>query len=158
MLVVANTTPIISLSFVGKLSILKDLFGEVLISEAVYNELKAKKRYGYDEIEIDFIKVEVITGIIYRDFLLNQLDLGEAETIILAKEKNADLVIIDENIGYKIAKNAGLEVVRTLSVLLKAKEKDIVPQLKPLLDEMIAKGRWYSKNVYDNFLARAGEL
>ena len=158
MLVVANTTPIISLSSVNKLFILKELFGEVIISQAVYNELKAKQRYGYDEIETDFIKVEAITGTIYRDFLLNQLDLGEAETIILAKEKNADIVIIDENIGYKIAKNVGLEVARTLSILLKAKEKGIVQELKPLLDEMIAKGRWYSKNVYENFLKRAGEL
>ena len=158
MLVVSNTTPIISLSSVGKLSVLKDLFGEILISEAVYNEIKAKKRYGYDEIETDFIKVEAITGTLYRDFLLNQLDVGEAETIILAKEKNADLVLIDENIGYKIAKNAGLEVARTLSILLKAKEKGIIPKLKPLLDEMIVKGRWYSNNVYNVFLERAGEL
>lgn len=158
MLVVSNTTPIISLSSIGKLSVLKDLFGEVLISEAVYDEIKAKKRYGYDEIETDFIKVESITGILYRDFLLNQFDLGEAETIILAKEKNADLVIIDKNIGYKIAENADLEVARTLSILLKAKEKGIVKKLKPLLDEMIVKGRWYSKNVYENFLERAGEL
>jgi hypothetical protein len=57
----------------------------------------------------------------YQDLLLNQLDLGEAETILLAKEINADFVIIDENLGYKIAKNAGLNVVRTLSILLKAK-------------------------------------
>ena len=56
---------------------------------------------------------------------MNQLDLGESETIILAKEVQADLVIIDENIGYMIAENSGLNVVRTLSVLLKAKEKGI---------------------------------
>jgi hypothetical protein len=84
--------------------------------------------------------------------------MGESETIILAKELNVDLVIIDENIAYKIAKNSGLNVVRTLSILLIAKEKGIVNSLKPLLDELIEKGRWYSKREYHNYLEKAGEL
>jgi len=158
MITVSNATPIISLSSIGKLDILKELFKEIIVSQAVYNEIKAKKSYGYDEIDSSFIKIEMINGRIYSDLLLNQLDLGEAETIILAKEKNADCVIIDENIGYKIAKNSGLEVIRTLSILLLAKEKNIIPEIKPLLDEMIEKGRWYSKNVYDIFLKKAKEL
>jgi predicted nucleic acid-binding protein len=86
------------------------------------------------------------------------LDLGEAETIILATEINADYVIIDDSIGYKIAKNSGLNVLRTLSVLLKAKNKGIIEEIRPLLDEMILKGRWYSKKVYESFLKKIGEL
>jgi len=90
--------------------------------------------------------------------LLNQLDLGETETIILAKEIDADFVIIDENIAYKIAKSSELNVVRTLSILLRAKEKGLIPALKPLLDEMIIKGRWYSQRVYKTILEKAGEI
>ena len=158
MIIVSNTTPIISLSSIGKINILKELFNEIIISQSVYDEIKAKKSYGYDEVDSNFIKIKSIKGIIYRDLLLNQLDLGEAETIILAKEVNADFVLIDENLGYKIAKNSDLEVIRTLSILLKAKEKGIISEIKPLLDEMIVKGRWYSKNVYKNFLKRINEL
>ena len=158
MIIVSNTTPIISLSSIGKINILQKLFGEIIISQAVYDEIKAKRYFGYDEVESDFIKVQPIKGTIYRDLLLNQLDLGEAETIILAKELSADHVIIDENIGYRIGKNSGLNVIRTLSILLKAKEQGLVTELKPLLDAMISKGRWYSKNVYRTFLTRAGEL
>ncbi len=83
--------------------------------------------------------------------------MGEAETIILAIEMNADYVIIDDNIGYKIARNSGLNVIRTLSVLLKAKDKGIIKEIKPLLDEMILRGRWYSKKVYECFLKKIGE-
>jgi hypothetical protein len=90
--------------------------------------------------------------------LLKELDRGEAETIILAKELNATRVLIDENLGYRIAKNAGLNVVRTLSILLKAKEAGIIPALKPVLDEMVGKGRWYSRAVYQAVLERAGEI
>ena len=158
MKVVANTTPLISLASIGKLELLKDIFGEIIIAEAVYNEIKAKQGYGYNEINSDFIVVQSIKGIAYRDFLLSQLDLGETETIILAKEIDADFVIIDENIAYKIAKSSELNVVRTLSILLRAKEKRLIPALKPLLDEMILKGRWYSQRVYKTILEQAGEI
>jgi len=156
--VVSNTTPIISLSSIGKLEILNELFEEVIIPEAVYNELKTKKRYGYNEVEADYIKVKSIKGKKYRDLLLSQMDLGEAETIVLATELNADIVLIDDNIGYKIAKNSGFFVIRTLSVLLKAKDQGIINGIKPLLDEMISKGRWYSKKVYNHVLKKSGEL
>ncbi len=159
MKIVSNTTPIISLASINKLDILKNLFGEVFIPLAVYQELKAKEGgYGYKEADAEYIKVKSIKGAKYRNLLLNQLDIGEAETIILATEIDADIVIIDENTGYKIARNSGLFVVRTLSILLKAKEKGIIKEIKPLLDEMISKGRWYSKKVYKNFLKRVGEL
>lgn len=158
MIVVSNTTPLISLACIDKLEILEALFQEIIIPEAVYNEIKANEGFGYKEIDSEFIKVQPVKGKIYRDLLLNQLDLGEAETIILATELKADFVIVDENAGYKIAKSSGLSVIRTLSVLLKAKERGIVNELKPLLDKMISNGQWYSKKVYENFLERIGEL
>lgn len=155
---VCNATPIISLASVKKLDILKEVFHTVIIPEAVYKEIKAKKGYGYKEVESDFIKVECIRGKIYSELLFNQMDLGETETIILAKEIEADCVIIDDNIAYKTAAGSGLNVTRTLSVLLRAKEKGIIREIKPLLDEMISKGRWYSKRVYSDFLKRINEL
>jgi len=42
--------------------------------------------------------------------------------------------------------------------LLRAKEKGLIPALKPLLDEMIIKGRWYSQRVYKTILEKAGEI
>jgi len=157
MIIVANTTPIISLASIGQLNILEKLFGKVIIAEAVYHEIKAKPSYGYDQVDCAFIEVKQIQGKLYKDILLSQLDSGEAETIILAKEINADFVIIDENIGYQFANNSGLTAIRTLSILLKAKEKGHIIKIKPLLDEMIMKGRWYSTAVYRSFLAKAGE-
>lgn len=155
---VCNATPIISLSSVDKLDILKELFHKIIIPEAVYNEIRAKESYGFIEVESDFIKVEKIKGKIYSELLLNQIDLGETETIILAKEIKADFVIIDDNMAYGIAANSGLNVTRTLSVLLRAKEKGIIREIKPILDEMILKGRWYSESVYRDFLKKINEL
>jgi uncharacterized protein len=156
--IVVNTTPIISLACVGHLDLFEKLFGKIIIAKAVYNEIKAKQNYGYQEIDHACIEVRQIQGYLYKDFLLKELDSGEAETIILAKEINAEFVIIDESLGYKIANNVGLTAIRTLAVLLNAKEKGHITQIKPLLDEMIEKGRWYSNSVYRSFLTQAGEL
>ena len=158
MKVVVNTTPIISLAAINHLHLLEKLFGKIIIAEAVYQEIKAKQSYAYHQIDSPFIEVQKIQGDLYKELLLTQLDSGEAETIILAKEIDADFVIIDENLGYKFATNAGLTTIRTLSILLKAKEKNMISEIKPLLDEMILKGRWYSNNVYQSVLTHAGEL
>lgn len=158
MKVVSNTTPIISLSAIGYLSLLPKLFGQVYIPKAVYQEIKSKKAFGYNEIDSDFIKTIEIKGIMYLGFLLNDLDLGEAEAIILATEMNADALIIDERLGYKIAQSKGINAIGTLSILLMAKQQGIIKSVKPLLDDMIQKGRWYSKSVYENFLKQINEF
>ena len=158
MKVVSNTTPIISLASIGQLELLAKLFGKVVIAEAVYQELKAKPAYGYTEIECGYIEVQAIQGIAYKQLLLSQLDSGEAETIILATEIQADFVLIDENLGYQFARTAGLAPIRTLSLLLSAKQKGHIPLVKPLMDDMMQKGRWYSQAVYRAFLTKAGEL
>jgi predicted nucleic acid-binding protein len=158
MKVVSNTTPIISLSAIGYLSLLPDLFGQVYIPKAVYQEIKSKKAFGYQEIDSDFIKTIEIKGTMYLGFLLNDLDLGEAEAILLATEINADALIIDERLGYKIAQSKGINAIGTLSILLMAKEQGIIKSVKPLLDDMIQKGRWYSKSVYENFLKQTNEF
>ena len=157
MIVVANATPIISLAAIGRLDLFERLFGKIIIADAVYQEIKAKRGFGYDEVDARFIEVQSIRGRLYKQLLLNQLDSGEAETIILAKEIGASFVIIDEALGYRIANSSGLTAIRTLSLLLRAKDKGYIQQVRPLLDEMIEKGRWYSAAVRRAFLDQAGE-
>jgi hypothetical protein len=157
MTVVSNATPIITLSSIGKIDILKHFFDKVYIPQAVYDEIKSKRAYGYQEIEDDFFEVITIEDSFAQDILLNDLDLGEAQTIVLAKELNADIVLIDETIGYNIARSQKLNVKRTLSFLIVAKEKGLITEIKPLLDEMIDKGRWISRRVYRDVLKICGE-
>ena len=157
MKVVSNATPIISLASIGRLSLLSDLFNKVYIPQAVYNEIKYKKSYGYQEIDNPCFEIMTIQGNAYLGFLLNELDRGEAEAIFLAKEMAADMLIIDERIGYKIAQSQQLFCIGTLIVLEVAKQKQLIKKVKPLLDEMIQKGRWYSETVYSQFLKQIGE-
>ena len=157
MIVVSNATPIITLSSIGKIDILKYFFEKVYIPQAVYDEIKSKKAFGYQEIEDKFFEVITIEDSFAQDILLNDLDLGEAQTIVLAKELNADIVLIDETIGYNIARSQKLNVKRTLSFLIVAKERGLIEEVKPLLDEMIENGRWISRRVYGDVLRECGE-
>jgi len=156
MIVVSNATPIITFASINQIDILKHFFSKVYIPQAVYDEIKSKKAYGYQEIDDEFFQVRNIEDTFAQNILLNDLDLGEAQTIVLAKELNADIVLIDETIGYNIARSQQLNVKRTLSFLIVAKEKGLIDEVKPLLDEMIDNGRWISRKVYLDVLAFCG--
>lgn len=157
MKVVSDATPIISLSSIHKLKLLQLLFKQIYIPKAVYKEIKSKKHFGYKEIDADWFNVSDIKGKSYLGFLLNDLDAGEAEAIVLAKEIKAEILLIDERIGYHIAKSQNIFAIVTLSVLLIAKQKGLIQSVRPLLDEMMKKGRWYSKRTYESFLDKIGE-
>jgi len=157
MIVVSNATPIITLSSIGRLDIFEYFFGAVYIPEAVYDEIKAKEAYGYREIDGPLFVVKRIRDAFAQDILLNDLDRGEAQTIVLAKELQADIVLIDETIGYRIAQSQQLNVRRTLSLLIAAKKKGYLKAVKPLMDAMLKQERWISQRVYRDVLALCAE-
>ncbi len=158
MKIVSNSTPIISFATIGQINLLPQLFGTIHIPREVYRELKSKKAPGHHEVDASYFQVKDIQGIPYIGFLLHDLDRGEAEAIMLAKELQADTLIIDERTGYRLAKAQGLHVIGTLTVLLMAKNQGLIASVKPLLDAMIQRGRWYSQFVYDDFLKKIGEI
>ena len=93
--VIVNTTPLIALCHVGQLDILKKIYGEISIPQAVYLELSEKKKSickkQVDEA-LDWIHVEKIENQMAKSMFKTQLHDGEVEVMILAKEKNADTV------------------------------------------------------------------
>jgi predicted nucleic acid-binding protein len=157
MIVVSNSTPIISLATVGQIALFEALFGRVYIPREVERELKDNQYPGHDDIDHVWCTTKDVQGTLYVGFLCHDLDRGEAEAITLAKELHADTLILDERTGYKIAKQQGLHVIGTLTVLLMAKQHGLIPSVRPILDEMIQKGRWYSQAVYRSFLRQIGE-
>jgi predicted nucleic acid-binding protein len=71
---VSNTTPIISLSSIGKIEILRDIFEEIIIPQAVYDEIKSKyDGYGYNEVDLAFIKIETVKN---TEFMSHFLDIN----------------------------------------------------------------------------------
>ena len=157
-LVVSNTTPIITLSCVGQLSILQKLYGEVLIPPAVYAELLAGgTRVGVQELKnADYIVTTPLQNTIYADLLTN-LDRGEAETIALALEKKADLLLLDERLGRRHATHLGLTITGSIGVLIKAKKQGYLATLKPALEQIKYSGIYLSNELIQRALLEVGE-
>ena len=93
-----------------------------------------------------------------RADLLADLDRGEAEVIALAQELHADLVVIDERLARRHAKRVGLTLTGTLGILLKAKERKLLPKVAPVVEELRQGGIWLSDAVVTEALRLAGEL
>ena len=158
--VVVNTTPLIALSHVGRLDILKKLYGEIIIPEAVYIELSVKKdsicKKTVDK-SLDWIRVEKIKNQMAKVMYKTQLHDGEVEVMILSKEIGADVVIIDDANAKKHAKYLELPVTGTLGVLIKAKQKGYVDELKPILQQMIENNIYISQKLVELCLNQVGE-
>jgi predicted nucleic acid-binding protein len=124
----------------------------------VYCEIEAGKDKDFytDLSKIDWIKIEAVHSQNARLYLFD-LDDGEAETILLAQEKAADLVIIDEKYGRRYAKMMNIPLTGTIGVLLKAKEKGLINTISPLLDELCAKQSWINGDLIKKALSAAGE-
>lgn len=158
--VIVNTTPLIALCHVGQLDVLKKIYGEVLIPPAVYQELSEKKESlckKQVDNSLDWIHVEKIENQMAKSMFKAQLHDGEVEVMILAKEKNADLVIIDDANAKKHAKYLKLPVTGTLGVLIKAKRQGYIRELKPIIQEMIDKNIYISENLMKLCLEQVNE-
>jgi predicted nucleic acid-binding protein len=156
--VVSNTTPIISLLKLNQLDLLKQLYKQIYIPLAVYNEIEAGKAKGFykDLSKLEWIKIIEIQDKQAVKFFLD-LDSGEAEAIVLSTEINADLIILDEKLGRFHAKHADLKVTGTIGILFKAKTDGLIKELKPLLNELTEKGVWISEKLKKEILEIVGE-
>ncbi|WP_446009346.1 DUF3368 domain-containing protein [Candidatus Electrothrix sp.] len=91
--------------------------------------------------------------------LRRDLDQGESETIALAVELRADLVLLDEKEGRNVAAHFGLRPVGIIGVLLEAKKKGLTTELRPHLDALRNEAGFYlSDRLYLHALALAGEI
>ncbi|MTI84673.1 MAG: DUF3368 domain-containing protein [Firmicutes bacterium] len=120
MKVISNSTPLIALSRIGELELLHSLFDNIIIPCAVFNEvvLEGAGRPGVKEVKNAswIIKAEVANQLAVS-LLESDLDRGECEAIVLAKELNADYLLLDERKARRIIRNSGIKVMGTLGVL-----------------------------------------
>jgi predicted nucleic acid-binding protein len=161
MIVVSNTSPIINLAAVEQLPLLEQLYYQISIAQAVYDEIVVAGAGlpGADAVSAGlWIERKAVTNTALVTLLEADLDKGEAATIALALEVKADLVLLDEKRGRQIANRLGLKVVGIIGILIEAKNRGLILLVKPVLDELMAKaGFWVSPAFYADILQLAGE-
>jgi predicted nucleic acid-binding protein len=163
-IVVSDTSPITNLAAIGQLDLLRQLYGVIIIPTAVYNEMVnvGKIVHGAAEVKtLPWIQTQTVTDAQrVKDTQTKQsnIDLGEAEAIILTLELKANLLLMDERRGRVLAADLGLNVTGLLGVLLQAKRNGLILSVKPLMDRLIEQVDFrVSSQLYATILQAAGE-
>jgi len=137
MIVIADTTPLNYLIVIGCIDALPSLYTHVIIPSSVQNELL----HANAPVEVrDWMSqppswMEVRSPLKISDPALLKLDAGKRDAIALAEELNAQLLIVDELKGRRIAEERGLAVVGTIGVLRDAASLGLI-DIKSALDRL----------------------
>ena len=162
MIVVSDTSPILNLVRVRRLDLLASLYGQVLIPLAVYAELNVLRGDSSEGVGLAASSWLVTESPKNEELVLQlrgSLDAGEAEAIVLALERKANLLLVDEKLGRAAAKTFGLRITGLLGVLAEAKQAHLIECVKPVLDELITKARfWVSPELYHEVLTTLDEM
>ena len=159
--VICNTGPIVALSMIGRIDILRDLFELVTVPEAVHMEILEGGTTnaglaGYRKV--NWIKVGTLSKPV-DPLLRTSLDSGEAAVIELARELSVNLVLVDERKARKIARTIyGLHVIGSARVLVEAKRHGLLDNVGAALQAMRNGGYWIGDSIVDAALKQAGEI
>ena len=158
--VIVNSTPLIALSKVGLLNLLKQMYGEIMIPEAVFREVTSKNDEVKKEIiGSDWIKVRQISDRKSRRMYSARLHDGEVEVMMLAGEQTSEtLVIIDDYAARKTADFLGLNLTGTIGVLIKAKQKCYIESVMSVVKKMEDCGIYFSERLKDQVRQLTNEV
>ncbi len=160
MRVVCDTSPLILLSKIRRLALLTELYDEVIIPSSVLDEVGAKPGKEAERIRAllqspKFHSRRAMKRILER--LPPDLGRGEREAIALALETKADLVVLDDRQGRRLACEKGLSVTGTVGILIESRERGIIPSVRRELDRLVEAGMWIDEMFYHGILQGLGE-
>lgn len=161
MIVISDTTPLISLMKIGQLDLIHQLFGEVQIPEAVFQELVSNRRFPEESRlirESAFIRTVAVRDTRAVELLCRSagLDLGESEAIILSDSDNADLLLMDESRGRRVARQMGIQIMGTIGMLITAYKEEVLSKEEILkcVDILKYSGRHIDNKLYSQLLEK----
>ena len=158
MIVVSDTTPLRHLIAIGKVDLLRRVYGAVIVPVAVWSELQAESTpsavKAWLQSAPDWLQVRRAGEPPPGDTSLDNLDDGEREAIRLAVELKADLLLMDEADGRSLALGLGLPVTGTLGLLERADVLGVLADLPAALADLEASGFYLSARLRDAVLDR----
>lgn len=160
--VVSDASALINLARIGELDLLRRLYGELLIPEAVWREVvvEGAGQPGAEEVgAASWIETRDVANENLVRALRQDLDAGEAEAIALALEVGADLLLMDERLGRETARYLGVRYVGLIGVLVVAKRSGVIDAIKSRLDRLReGAGFRVSDALYARVLRDEGEV
>ena len=146
--IVSNTSPILNLAITGKLGLLKQQFGEIIIPQAVLDEFRLSEDLpgtGHISSALNegWLSVRSLSDRHKANLLERELDKGESEAIALALELNAELLLIDERDARRVCTSLGLNVTGVIGILTKACKTGAITELQQSIDDLKEKAGFY---------------
>lgn len=159
-LAVVDASPLIFLSKVNQLALLKLAAIRVVVPHEVATEISAK---GDDDITARAVRDNAAwLHILPASPVPNAIqawDLGAGESAVLAAAQQAThaVAVLDDLLGRKCAHTFGIETLGTLGLILIAKQRGHLPLARPMLEQMRLNGMYLADTVIDRALAMVGE-
>lgn len=164
MIVISDTTPLISLLKIGRLDLLERLFGQVYIPSAVFNELTADERFRLEAEQIknkQYIIIKYVNNSESVSILKRAtgLDQGESEAIVLSDEMKADLILMDEAKGRTVSAQLGIRIMGTIGVLIIAYEEGFLSssEVRECVEGLKRAGRHIGERHYQMILDKLSD-
>ena len=157
MKIVSDSTPLIHSAKISRISLLKNLFNEIIILKEIYKEIVEGKKHGKNEIliiekfiEEKFILIKEPKSVVE----IENLDRGEKECISLCKELNISNILIDEKEGFYISQLFDSTPIRTTSILIISLDKKIInlKEYRVLLKKLVDGGYFLDALTYERLL------
>jgi predicted nucleic acid-binding protein len=155
-MIVSDTGPLIVLFKTDLLFLLKEIYQDILVPEAVKTELIRKPEGVILFKNNPWIKVEKATDKEYMRVLNLIVDSGEAEAISLAIELNL-MILIDERKGRNYARDLNLRVRGSLGLFLEAKKKGLMKSVTECIDKLKSAGYYLDDELIETLLIESGE-
>ena len=157
MKIFSNTTPLIALSCIRQLTLLPQLFGRIHVAESVHAECMEGGPIAVPDLKgLSWITVVSDENVLTLPVQF-ELDRGEQQTIALALKHTADMVIMDERIGRRVAEYFGLHVTGTLGILAKAKALGLIATFYATAMNMREEGIYFNAALVSRLAQHLGE-
>lgn len=161
MIVVIDTSVVLNLCFLHQEGLLTGLFDGLLAPSAVRDEFErlARTDKRFQGLSFpSFISVEDPITIPARLREAENLDAGEIAALALALERHIRDVLIDEAAARRVAEELGLRVSGLLAVIVRAKKRNLLRTVGPLLDRLENEAHfWIGPELRQQVLSAAGE-
>lgn len=160
MKIVINTGPLVSLSKINRLPILKKFSRQTLAPKRVITEIMFKRddiSEAVDNATNDWLKIMSVKDKNLLNVLTKELDGGEAEVICLALEQKADWVILDDQDARRFAHRYGLNVIGTLGLLAWAKKKGHIKSFSDEIEKLQTSGFYATVELVEQLAKEIGE-
>jgi predicted nucleic acid-binding protein len=158
MIVVSDSSPLICFAILGQLEIFDYIFSDFIVPQAVFDEISISDKPFSDSLASYLRnKVRPVKNDIAVKILNAEIDLGESEAIVLALESDISNVLMDDFKGRRAASANGLIPIGTVGALIRAKQMNLIHEIKPLLDLLLKNKIRISDALYHKALALAEE-